>query len=204
MNHDARPAMIRSPHPAFILLATVLVTGCATQIKTSLTQNPPPSEKFASFNRFEIHPITMGAPYAGQDANERATRKIQENLDLRASPLLQRWSEAADSTQPARTLVIQPRIEEIKFISGGSRFWAGAWAGSSAVILRASFMEKETKRIIAAPEFYARAAAMGGAWSFGGTDNAMLVRIANRLSDYLEGNYAAAVGGPTGAEPRRE
>jgi hypothetical protein len=43
---------------------------------------------------------------------------------------------------------------------------------------------------------------MGGAWTFGSTDNAMLVRIANRLTDYLAANYASPVGGPTGAEPR--
>ena len=32
-----------------------------------------------------------------------------------------------------------------------------------------------------------------------GTDNARLVRIANRLTDSLLANYSAAVGGPTGA-----
>jgi hypothetical protein len=45
--------------------------------------------------------------------------------------------------------------------------------------------------------FYARAAAMAGAFSFGVADNAMLTRIANRLSNYIQGNYPEAVGGPT-------
>jgi hypothetical protein len=31
----------------------------------------------------------------------------------------------------------------------------------------------------------------------------MLVRIANRLSDYLLANYGQAVGGVTGAEPAK-
>jgi hypothetical protein len=100
-----------------------------------------------------------------------------------------------------RTLVIKPVISEVKFISGGKRFWAGALAGSSAVILDVTFTEKETGKLIAKPTFYARAAAMGGAWSIGSTDNVMLVRIAGRLTDYLAANYAAAVGGPSGANP---
>ncbi len=57
--------------------------------------------------------------------------------------------------------------------------------------------------MIAEPIFYARAAAMSGAYSLGGADNAMLVRIANRLSDYLLANYGQAVGGVTGAEPAK-
>ena len=57
--------------------------------------------------------------------------------------------------------------------------------------------------MIASPLFFARAAAIGGRWTFGVTDNLMLVRIADRFTDYLAANYATAVGGPTGAEPRK-
>ena len=54
--------------------------------------------------------------------------------------------------------------------------------------------------MLAQPEFFQRAAAMGGAWSIGGTDNGMLERIATIAQDYLVRNYDQAVGGPTGAE----
>jgi hypothetical protein len=66
--------------------------------------------------------------------------------------------------------------------------------------MKVQISEKETGRIVAEPIFYARAAAMGGAWSFGSTDNLMLTRIASRLTDYLANNYASAVGGPTGQD----
>jgi hypothetical protein len=42
---------------------------------------------------------------------------------------------------------------------------------------------------------------MGGAFTFGVTDNIMLTRIAGRLTDYLIGNYEHAVGGGTGVNP---
>jgi hypothetical protein len=44
---------------------------------------------------------------------------------------------------------------------------------------------------------------MGGAFSIGGADNAMLYRIAEIINDYVVRNYENAVGGPTGAPPDR-
>jgi hypothetical protein len=182
------------------LLAVLLLSGCVTRITTDITQNPPPEEKFSGFTRFELAKIELVPPYAGQEANERALVKIQENVSLKADPLVKGWIEAGASSAIARTLVITPVVTEIKFIGGGTRFWVGAMAGSSAVILKVTITEKETGKIVATPMFYARAAAMGGAWTFGSTDNLMLVRVAGRFTDYLSANYASAVGGRTGAE----
>lgn len=183
------------------LLGFLLGAGCATQIKSGATQNPPPAQKFSDFARIELSPIALVAPYAGQEANEKARVKIQENLSLKMTPLLAAWNSQAAAA--GRTLLIEPTITEIKFINATSRVWAGAIAGSSAVILKARITEKETGRVVAEPQFYARAAAWSGATSFGAADNAMLIRIANRLADYLQANYSQAVGGPTGAEPAK-
>jgi hypothetical protein len=185
-----------------IVALAVFSGGCATRVKSTVAttaRNPAPSEKFSDFTRFELAPITMPAPYAGQEANEAAKKKIQENVDARLIPLIAAWNKLG-ADRPARTLVIEPAITEIKFINGTARFWAGAMAGSSMVVIKTRFTEKETGRLVAEPEFYAHAAAMAGAWSMGGADNAMLVRGANRLSDYVAGNYDAAVGGVTGAD----
>ena len=183
---------------------SLLLSGCVTHITTDLTENPPPAEKFSSFNHIELLPVELVSPYKGQDANERALLKIQENVTFKMAPLLPKWNESAAATVPSKTLVITPVITEIKFINGAARFWAGAFAGSSAAIMKVQIVEKETGRTIAAPIFYARAAAMGGAWTFGATDNLMLTRIAGRLTDYLANNYGAAVGGPTGQDPEKK
>jgi hypothetical protein len=58
------------------------------------------------------------------------------------------------------------------------------------------FSTRKPEKSSPIPEFYAHAAAMGGAFSVGGTDNAMLVRIANSLAVYVFSNYRQAVGGP--------
>lgn len=186
--------------PSLLAAALALAfAGCVTHIRSSVTTNPPPTEKFADFQRIEIAPLTLTPPYAGQDANERARRKIQENVDLRTRPLLAAWNEHADQAG-ARTLLIQPHIAEIKFINGTARVWSGWLSGSSAVVLRVDFIDQASGRRVAQPEFFARAAAASGAFSFGAADNAMLIRIATRFTDYLKANYAQAVGGPSGAK----
>ena len=186
-----------------VAVAAALLGGCVTHITTDITQNPPPAEKFAGFTRFELAKVALVAPYAGHEANESALVKIQENVSLKTDPLLQGWNAAGATVTPVRTLVITPVVTEIKFIRVGIRILAGALPGSSAVILRATITEKETGQAIASPLFFARAAAMGGRWTFGVTDNLMLTRVADRFTDYLAANYGAAVGGPTGAEPRK-
>ena len=176
-------------------------SGCATTYvnPTTLT-NPPPAEAWSAFQKFEVKPITMGAPYSGQEANEAALKKIQQNFSLRVDPVIAGWNSKSEGQTGGRTLLIEPRIQDIKFVNATARVWGGAMAGSSAVVLKVRFTDKETGKEIANPEFYQRAAAMGGAWTFGSTDNNMLVRIAEVATGYIQANYDRAVGGPTGAE----
>lgn len=192
--------------PLVVVLAAFgsLLSGCVTHIKTTVTQNPPPAEKFSAFTHFDLQHVRLAPQFAGQAPNERALVKIQQNVSLRMDNAITAWNAAGANVSPVRTLVIEPEISDIKFISVGSRIGAGALAGSSAVILRARITEKETGRVIATPEFFAWANAWAGAFSVGATDNVMLIRIATRFSDYLLANYAAAVGGPTGAEPEKK
>ena len=166
--------------------------------------NPPPSTALNAFDRFEIAPIAMDAPYAGQPANEEAKKRIQANLDERTNPLVQGWNGQAAKRSPPKTLRIEPAIRHIKFVSGGARFWAGAFAGGSAVLMTIKLTDAQSGEVIAEPEFYQHANKMGAAWSMGGTDKAMLVRIGTLAADYLNANYSAAVGGPTGKESEKK
>ena len=185
---------------AAIAVIPLATTACATRyIKPSTVQNPPPAEKFAAFDRFELTSVALDPAYADQGANQKATAKIQEYFDLEVKPLLNRWNSDKPVRQTSRTLLIEPRIEHIKFIGGGARFWVGPLAGSSAVLMKVKYIEKTTGKVIAEPEFFQRAAALSGAWTFGGQDNAMLSRIVTLVTDYTSRNYQQAVGGPSGA-----
>ncbi|AWI09005.1 hypothetical protein [Ereboglobus luteus] len=181
-----------------VIASVIFLSGCATQIRPAATQNPPPTEIFNQFARFEMSPVTLAPAYADSDTNKKALRKIQEHVTSLSSPILNSWNHIGTQQPVGRTLSITPVITEIKFIGGAARFWVGAMAGSSAVVMRVTFTEKETGNVVATPEFYAVGNAMAGAWTVGGADNQMLSLIAGRMTDYMGRNYTEAVGGPTG------
>jgi hypothetical protein len=152
-----------------IVVVAALIAGCATRyINPTTTQNPPPAERLSSFVRFELQRVSLQPPYAGQNANERATARIQEHFDSKVSLIIDDWNRAAVLGQPGRTLVIEPRIEHIKFISGGVRFWVGPYAGSSAVIMKVKYTDKSSGKVVSEPEFFQRAAAWSGALTMEG------------------------------------
>jgi hypothetical protein len=166
--------------------------------------NPPPSTALNAFDNFQVSPIEMAAPYAGQPANEQAKTRLQTYVDERVPAIVSAWNAAEPKHSPPRTLKIEPVIRHVKFVSGKARFWGGAFAGGTAVLLTVKLSDAETGEVIAEPEFYQHANALGAAYSFGGTDKAMLGRTAELLANYLKANYEAAVGGPTGKEPEKE
>ena len=178
------------------IAASVLLSACATHIKPSNTFNPPPSETFSAFGRFELKTVTLSPEFRGHSANQKATAKIQEYFDSRVKPVVDAWNSRADAGE--RTLVIEPNIEQIKFIGVGARIFAGPMAGSSAVVMKVKYTDKATGMIVADPEFYQHTAAMSGAFTYGGQDNAMLARIVTLVANYNNRNYGARVGGDNG------
>ena len=187
---------------SLLLCPILLLGGCATRITATKTSNPPPREAFSGFTKITVGDVRYAKECARSNDNDRALAKIGENLDARLKEPRARWHAAGAGRAPQRTLVVDPLVTEMKFVDGTARFWAGAMAGSSAVVLRVRIYVYETDEQIAAPEFFARASAMGGGWTIGATDNVMLSRIADRLADYLEANYEQPVGGPTGVDVR--
>src|SRR5688572_9412911 len=101
-----------------VLALAALLLGCATNIKPTASFNTQPSEAFRNFDRFELAKVELPASYVNA-ANQRATVKIEENLQNGLTPRFQEWQGKGPTT--GRGLRIEPRIEEIKFVSVGSR-----------------------------------------------------------------------------------
>ena len=186
-----------------LALAALLACGCGAvqagdDIRPAGTSNPPPTEALGGFQRYELKPAVLVGVYAGQAANEKALASFQRNFDQRVGGWVAEQNAKPASQEPVRTLVVEPRIEKVRFIGGGARFWAGAFAGSSRVLVKIRLVDKASGAVVAEPEFYQHAKGMAGAWTFGAADNSMLIRIASMALEYLQSNQAEAVGGPTG------
>jgi hypothetical protein len=186
-------------HRLLPVVLALACTACVTHIHPDTTSNPPPREALSTFRHFHLQPVAADtAQVREQDA---AMAKISANVQQKLASTLATW----ENREPGgRTLNIEPHVSELKFVSGGKRFFAGAFAGSSAVVMHLRLTDADTGELIAEPEFFQRAAASGGAWSIGGTDNGMLVRIATAAQQYMARNYDHAVGGPTGLDGTEE
>ena len=193
--------------PGSATLFTVLLFAAVSAIaREGFTpppvMNPPPSAKFSDFTQFEMPTIVMTAPYVGKPVNDQALAIIQRQFTASTASILLIWTNAGSKAEKARTLLIEPKVEAMKFVPRAARIWVGAMAGSSYVLISMKITEKETGQVIATPMFYAHASAWSGAWGTG--DDSMLTRIAQNMANYVTGNYTAAVGGVSGADaPRR-
>lgn len=185
------------------LSASTVVAASDAPVIDPGANNPPPAMPLGAFQRFEVAPVAMGAPFTEYKTNLVAQERLQANLDERVAPLVAEWN-ARPADEAPRTLRIEPQIRYVRFITGGKRFWGGAMAGDSSMLVQLRLTDAQSGELVAAPDFYQRANAFGAAWSFGGTDKHMVIRLSAMVADYLRNNYDTAVGGPVAVAPGHE
>jgi hypothetical protein len=178
---------------AAVIAGTALLQGCATKIKASSVDNPPPAQAFSHYGRIEVEHAVFNSGVTG---NTAALAKIDENIQKDLREKLAAWNARPDN---GRKLIIRPVVDELSFKSGAKRVFLGPLAGSSGVLMHLVITDANGSAI-AQPEFFQRAAAMGAGFTLGVHDNLMLTRVANLASGYVIGNFEKAVGGLTGAD----
>jgi len=202
-------AKLRDPSAAAATTAAVAAPAAAasasapstTAASMTVPKNPPPANKLQGYAGYELKAVTLSDEAAGKKNVDKVVARIDEGLKQTVNPILTEWNAAAGSAASKQKVVIEPHVVGVHKPSGANRFWAGAFAGNGYVIMKVKISEQPSGRIIAEPEFYRRANAMAGAWTFGAHDNAMLQKIGGLLANYLTENYTEAVGGITGFEP---
>lgn len=147
--------------------------------------NPLPLEKFSGFQHYELLPLSLASGVKG----DAVIARLQEVINERVKPNIDGWNAKAGPDTTGRTLVIQPRIDSLKFSTVGKRIFAGPFAGSSHVNLSARFYDKATGVDVANPKFFTDVGTMSGVFGMGGQDIAMLYRAATLFSDYNQANY---------------
>jgi len=166
--------------------------ACATHIREAKPRTPA-KVKLGTYQQVYMVNTTIDPKFAKSGENQRATKKINEDLIAcmkKIYPGLQVVDSPNVSVEPgAQGMVIMPNVIQIKFISAAGRVMVGAAAGNSGVLMQVIYKDLATGNVVADPEFFARANAMGGAYSFGVTDNMMLLRIAEDICQYTKENY---------------
>jgi hypothetical protein len=68
---------------ASTVLAAGLMQGCATKIKASSTDNPPPARAFSAYSRIDVKPVVFKEGYHGDQAG---LARIEDNLKKDLAP----------------------------------------------------------------------------------------------------------------------
>ncbi len=178
------------------LLVTLI---CISGVAGAQTDNPPPAKPLSAYGSFELRPLGLDSADAARKGKQHVADSLQRQLTAKLAPILAGWN-AKPPAEDAPRLVIEPRIESVKKVGGATRYFAGSAAGDSYVEIRVRLIEQPGDVVIAEPSFYQQGSAETGYWSMGASDNSMLPRIAQLIANYLNSNYAEAVGGPTGRQ----
>ncbi len=152
----------------------LILSGCAT---TNITQEEVPpnhhsTRKFSTYKNVYIKPLTIAAEFKDANNNEEAVKEIDSHLFgnmQRIFPDLKKY-DAYNASNPNNALIIEPHIVKMKAVGGLARGLLGVSAGSSAVILKVSYIDATTKVVIADPSFYQQANAWAAHYSAGQHD----------------------------------
>jgi len=152
----------------------------------------PTKVRLDTFTEFHMKHTIISPEFESHElkGNQKARGKIDGYLFNNMRYVFRGLHEVDTSFNAANAsgLLIEPVIEEIKFVGGAQRFWAGSMAGNSFVKIKVTFRDIESGNILAEPEFYRSGNAFAGSYSMGGTDNEMLRSIAHDVCDYARHN----------------
>jgi hypothetical protein len=184
-----------------VVLRTVVSTAffLLANVAQAAGENPAPANPFSGYGGYSLATITMDAEIGKKKNADKVHKRVIENMRKHVQPLIDEWNTQADADNPQK-LIFEPRIVSLHKPSGANRIFAGSFAGQSRIIIRMRISEEDGGRVIAEPEFYQHANAIGASFSFGATDNVMLERVTELIATYLTRNYLTAIGGATGFE----
>ena len=193
---------------ALVCLTIVLLAGCSSSSKSTSPQSTAPkisrleqvakdessrlgapSQPLSAFSDFELKPMELSAGVAERKEKAEVAKQLEDKLRTRLLPLLEEWK--ADKTGPrtAGTLVIQPKLQSLRIVSGGARFMIGGLSGDSVIDMNLELVDGKTGTVIANPRISRTASGIGGAWTVGGTDRNLLNYIVEIAHQYLGDNY---------------
>ena len=194
-----------------LLTAAAVICGCASDkagqnAKPETTQETPnanvgykerqyaanPSKvKFGEFKSVELKETELPAKENGE-GNRKSAKMIDQMLlaglksiwpDIKVIPAGGDFSKNGN-----RTLQISPQIEHIRIVGPGGRFWLGAMAGGSDLVMHVDYRDSSTGEIIANPDFWKGNNAWSGGWSMGASDNQIRDAAVAQIVGYTTGN----------------
>lgn len=177
-----------------VLMASLLAACAADPAKidsvagTEADRLAATTRPLSSFAAFELAPMVYDDKITAEDGKREEANEFEALYASEVGQLLDEWragiGEGADGT-----LVIESHLTGLRVVSGGARFWAGAFMGDSFIDLDLTLVEKDSAEQISKVRVYRDADSMAGAWSYGKSDQNLDQYIVAIIQQYLENNY---------------
>jgi len=178
-----------------VLLVAALLTACAAdpaKIEAVAVDEAarlrPPTQLLSTFKTYELQAMTYGEAIQIEEKKMAEAREFETVFIDKIGSLLDIWN-AADSATGEGKLLIQPHLAALKVVSGGARFWAGAFAGDSFIDVDLRLIDGDSGVVVADVRVRRDADAMTGAWSVGKSDQNLDDYIVSIVHQYLTDNY---------------
>jgi len=148
----------------------------------------PPTRSLSEFAEFELAPMTFDDAIVSEAKKMAEAQEFERNLQAKLDPLLANWNTGGDEGASG-TLSIEATLVRLKIVSGGARFWAGAFAGDSFLDLDLRLVDTSNGEVIADVPVRRNADSMTGAWSIGKSDQNLDEYVVSIVHQYLSDSY---------------
>jgi len=177
------------------LIATLLftATSCATRVAKPKQAPQPSTIKFSKFKKVELKEVTLDPKFAKSEGNKKVARKINHLVRSGIEKTLSQANvkgiqNGEEFSKDKNVLRIIPEITSIRFVNKTARAWGGFWAGNSRILIKVTYIDSSSGKIIAEPEFYQSSNGFNAERTNGATDTAMLQDIADDIVEYTSYN----------------
>ena len=183
-------------HIAVVLL-TLVLASCSSTPRLSMTEvamqeaarMPKTAVLLSSYTKFELKKMALSDAVAANEGKVAAANTLDSLLQSRLSSLLTQWEINAQDKGTEKVLVIQPTLQRLRIVSGGARFWVGAWAGDSEIDMDLVLTDGISRNKVGTARVSRNADAYAGGWTVGATDQNLDNYIVEIAYQYLLNNY---------------
>ncbi len=175
------------------IFAVGLLTACAADpakvqavAEDEAARLDVPTSPLSTFAEFELQDMTFVDLIRNEENKLAEGREFESNLKAKIGPLLEGWNEAGTGSGK---LILKPHLSRLKIVSGGARFWAGAFAGDSFIEMDLVLINADTNQTVADVNIRRDADSMTGAWSVGKSDQNLDEYVVSIVHEYLSDNY---------------
>jgi len=134
-----------------------------------------------AFQKFDVDPkIEADYPGAVVDCENAAIAA------LRLKNLFQKVEkEGAGARYDAQTLLVKPRVVSMRIVSGAARFWGGALAGTSDMVVELKMSDAVSGKIVHEKVLSTANNPFAAAWVWGSSDRSLPADMGKIIAEYI-------------------